>query len=200
MSTTDAPATAPTLAELTGDYEIDPAHTQLGFVARHAMVTKVRGHFAGVSGRLHLDGAQPSRSTAEVDVDVASLTTGQDQRDGHLRGPDFFDVDQHPRLTFRSTAAEPLGDDRYRVTGDLTIRGVTRPIAFDLEYTGSATDPFGNHRVGFEGHAEVNRKDWGLSWNAALETGGFLVSDKVRLELDVSAIRLDPARPDTPSS
>jgi polyisoprenoid-binding protein YceI len=174
---------------LTGTYDIDPAHSRLGFVARHAMVTKVRGQFRDFSGTLHLDAEDPTRSTAEVTIQVASLTTAQDQRDEHLRGADFFDVEQYPTITFRSTSAERLSDDTYRLTGDLTIRGVTRPVAIDFEHTGSARDPFGNFRTGFEGRTQVNRKDWGLTWNVALETGGILVSDKVSLELDVSAVR-----------
>ena len=174
---------------LTGTYDLDPAHSRLGFVARHAMVTKVRGQFREFAGTLHLDEADPSSSTAEVTIQVASLTTAQEQRDEHLRGADFFDVERYPTITFRSTAAERLGADTYRLTGDLTIRGVTRPVSIDFEHTGSAVDPFGNHRTGFEGRTQVNRKDWGLTWNVALETGGILVSDKVSLELDVSAVR-----------
>lgn len=183
--------TQPAAADLTGDYDLDPAHSRLGFVTRHAMVTKVRGSFGSVRGRLHLDAADPGRSTAEVDVDVASIDTGQGQRDDHLRGPDFFDVAQYPAMTFRSTAAEQVGPDTYRLTGDLTIRDVTRPVTLDIEHTGAATDVFGNRRVGFEATGQIDRSDWGLSWNAALETGGFLVSDRIRLELDISAIRSD---------
>src|SRR4051812_14389032 len=179
----------PAIADLTGDYQIDPAHTRLGFVARHAMVTKVRGTFREVDGSIHLDAQDPSKSSAQVKVNVASITTDQDQRDAHLRGEDFFDVAKFPELTFTSTSAEKVDDETYKLTGDLTIRGVTRPVTIEFEYTGSAKDPFGNLRAGFEGKTEINRKDWDLSWNAALETGGFLVSDKIKLELDVSAIR-----------
>jgi polyisoprenoid-binding protein YceI len=174
---------------LTGTYELDAAHSRLGFVARHAMVTKVRGQFRDVSGTLVLDEDDPSRSTAEVTIQVASLTTAQDQRDEHLRGADFFDVEQYPTITFRSTSAERVDDDTYRLTGDLTIRDVTRPVSIDFEHTGAAHDPFGNFRAGFEGKVQVNRKDWGLTWNVALEAGGILVSDKVTLELDVSAVK-----------
>ena len=181
--------TTTTIAPLTGTYALDPAHSRLGFVARHAMVTKVRGQFRDFTGTLHLDEEDPSRSTAEVTIEVASLTTAQDQRDEHLRGADFFDVEQHPTITFTSTSAERVDDDTYRLTGDLTIKGVTRPVAIDFEHTGAATDPFGNFRTGFEGRVQVNRKDWGLTWNVALEAGGLLVSDKVTLELDVSAVK-----------
>jgi polyisoprenoid-binding protein YceI len=179
-----------TLADLTGDYRLDPAHSRLGFVARHAMVTKVRGHFREVEGQLRLDAADPSRSSAHVTVQVASISTGQEDRDTHLRSADFFDAEKFPTITFESTKAEVVGEDTYRLTGDLTIKDVTRPVVIDLEHTGSSKDPFGNYRVGFEGRAQVNRKDWGLVWNVALETGGFLVSDKVNLELDVAAVRI----------
>jgi len=190
MSRTDSDIQlTPAIENLTGDYDIDPAHSRLGFVARHAMVAKVRGEFHGATGSLHLDAQDPSRSTAEITIDVAGISTNEPQRDGHLRGPDFFDAEKYPTITFRSTAAEQVSDDTYRMTGDLTVRDQTHPVTIDLEYTGSAKDPFGNLRVGFEGRGEVNRKDWGLTWNAALETGGFLVSDKIKLELDISAIR-----------
>jgi polyisoprenoid-binding protein YceI len=192
MSSTEA-ATVPAIQDLTGDYEIDPSHSRLGFVARHAMVTKVRGSFPGVTGRIHLDAQEPTRSSAEVAVDVATVATGDERRDGHLQGADFFDVENHPQITFRSTGVEVVDDERFRLTGDLTVKGVTRPVTLDVEYSGSAKDPFGNLRAGFEGRTEVNRKDWDLTWNAALETGGFLVSDKVRLEIDVSAIKLTPS-------
>jgi polyisoprenoid-binding protein YceI len=178
-----------TAAGLTGAYELDPAHTRLGFVARHAMVTNVRGQFKTFTGHLHINEADPSKSNATVTVEMASLTTENDQRDGHLRSGDFFDVDAYPHMTFTSTAAEKVGDDHYRMTGDLTIRDATRPITLDLTFNGSAKDPYGNLRAGFEGTATINRKDFGLSWNAALETGGLLVGDKIKIELDISAIK-----------
>jgi polyisoprenoid-binding protein YceI len=174
---------------VTGVYQLDPSHSRLGFVARHALVTKVRGQFTRFEGTLRLDADDPTRSTAEVRIEAASITTGDENRDGHLRSPEFFDVDQYPELAFTSTGVEVVGDNRFAMTGDLTIKGVPRPVTLHLEHTGSAVDPFGNHRAGFEGSAEINRKDWGLTWNAPLEAGGFLVSDKIRLELDVSAIR-----------
>ncbi|MDF3302548.1 YceI family protein [Streptomyces tropicalis] len=185
---TPAPVT-PDLAALTGDYTIDPAHSTLGFVARHAMVTNVKGSFQEFTGSLHLDGSDPARSTAVLDIAMDSIDTGSADRDGHLKSADFFRTEEFPAMTFRSTAAESLGGDDYRVTGDLTILGVTRPLTIDLEFNGAAKDPFGNERVGFEGKAEILRSDWGLTWNAALETGGVLVSDKIKLNFDVSAIR-----------
>ncbi|TQK51629.1 polyisoprenoid-binding protein YceI [Streptomyces sp. SLBN-118] len=179
----------PALVALTGDYNLDPAHSSIGFTVRHAMVTNVRGSFGDFSGSLHLNGADPHRSTAEIDVKISSIDTGIADRDGHLRSGDFFEAEQFPLMTFRSTHAEQLGGDTYRITGDLTIKDVTRPLAIDLEFNGSATDPYGNERVGFEGKAEILRSDWGLTWNAALETGGVMVSDKVKLSFDISAIK-----------
>ncbi|MFE0046085.1 YceI family protein [Streptomyces albireticuli] len=182
----------PALAALTGDYTIDPAHSSIGFTVRHAMVTNVKGSFAEHEGSLHLDGSAPSRSTASLDVRIESVDTGIKDRDAHLRGEDFFDAGRFPLMTFRSTAAEQLGGDRYRLTGDLTIKDVTRPLSIDLEFNGSATDVYGNERVGFEGGAEILRSDWGLTWNAALETGGVMVSDKVKLTFDISAVKSAP--------
>ncbi|MGW1326949.1 YceI family protein [Streptomyces antibioticus] len=190
--TTTATATAavnPELAALTGEYTIDPSHSSLGFVARHAMVTNVKGKFLDFSGSLHLDGTDPSLSTASLDVTMDSIDTGSADRDGHLKSADFFKTDEFPTMTFRSTSAEALGGDDYRITGDLSILGVTRPLTIDLEFNGSAKDPFGNERVGFEGKAELLRSEWGLTWNAALETGGVLVSDKIKLNFDISAIK-----------
>ncbi|MCX5176609.1 YceI family protein [Streptomyces virginiae] len=182
-------AVDPALAALTGDYVIDPAHSSIGFTVRHAMVTNVRGAFTEHEGTLHLDGADPARSTASIDVKIASVDTGIADRDGHLRSSDFFDAETFPLMTFRSTEARQLGGDAYRITGELTIKDVTRPLSIDLEFNGSATDPYGNERVGFEGSTEILRSDWGLTWNAALEAGGVMVSDKVKLTFDISAIK-----------
>ncbi|MFB7933561.1 MULTISPECIES: YceI family protein [Streptomyces] len=182
-------AVRPELAALTGDYTIDPAHSTIGFVARHAMVTNVKGGFQDFTGTLSLDGTDPSRSAASLDVVMDSIETGNADRDGHLKSADFFKADEFPTMTFRSTKAESLGGDDYRITGDLTILGTTRPLSIDLEFNGAAKDPFGNERVGFEGKAEILRSEWGLTWNAALETGGVLVSDKIKLNFDISAIR-----------
>ncbi|WP_416979498.1 YceI family protein [Streptomyces sp. T028] len=189
VETTAATAVTPDLAALTGDYSLDPAHSTIGFVARHAMVTNVKGKFNDFTGSLHLDGTDPSRSTASLDVKMESIDTGSADRDGHLKSSDFFKIDEFPTMTFRSTSAEALGGDDYRITGDLSILGVTKSITIDLEFNGSAKDPFGNERVGFEGKAEILRSEWGLTWNAALETGGVLVSDKIKLNFDISAIK-----------
>ncbi|MER5501867.1 YceI family protein [Streptomyces sp. NPDC002561] len=184
-----APAVDPALAALTGDYTIDPAHSSIGFTVRHAMVTNVRGTFGDHEGTLKLDGSDPANSTASIDVRIASIDTGIADRDAHLVSGDFFDAEKFPLMTFRSTRAEQLGGDDYRVTGDLTIKDVTRPLSIDLEFNGSATDVYGNERVGFEGSSTILRSDWGLTWNAALETGGVMVSDKVKLTFDISAIK-----------
>ncbi|MFB7211463.1 YceI family protein [Streptomyces sp. NPDC056255] len=186
---TTAPAVDPALAALTGEYTIDPAHSSIGFTVRHAMVTNVRGSFGEHEGTLKLDGSNPANSTASIDVKIASVDTGIADRDGHLVSGDFFDAEKFPLMTFRSTQAEQLGGDTYRVTGDLTIKDVTRPLSIDLEFNGSATDVYGNERVGFEGSTNILRSDWGLTWNAALETGGVMVSDKVKLSFDISAIK-----------
>ena len=177
------------IQDLTGDYTLDVAHTRIGFVARHAMVTKVRGSFQEFEGTAHLDAQDPTKSYAELTIQVASITTGNAQRDEHLRNNDFFDAPTYPTITFKSTGAEKTGDDTYRLDGDLTIKGVTKPVSVDFELTGTAKDPFGNLRAGFDGKAVIKRTDWGVNWNAALETGGVLVSEKITLEFDVSAIK-----------
>ncbi len=185
-----APSAA--IEDLTGDYTLDVAHTRIGFSARHAMVTTVRGSFGDFEGTAHLDATDPTKSSAKLTIKVASLSTGQEQRDAHLRSPDFFDVEANPEITFTSTSAKRVDDETYRLTGDLSIRHQTKPVTVEFAFNGSAKDPYGNLRAGFEGKTTVNRKDWGLSWNAALETGGLLVSDKIKLEFDVSAIKLTP--------
>ncbi|MFE4666546.1 YceI family protein [Streptomyces sp. NPDC056716] len=177
------------LSTVSGEYTLDPAHTTIGFTARHAMVTNVKGKFLDFTGTLHLDGDDPAKSTAAIDVKMESVDTGNADRDGHLKSSDFFKIDEFPTMTFRSTRAEAVGDDDYRITGDLSVLGVTKPITIDLEFNGAAKDPFGNERVGFEGKTEIKRSEWGLTWNAALETGGFLVSDKIKLNFDISAIK-----------
>ncbi len=174
---------------LTGDYTIDASHSRVGFVARHAMVTKVRGAFNDFEGAATIDGAAPEKSTVALTIQVASIDTRNNQRDEHLRNNDFLDVENHPTITFTSTSVKHDGGNDFEVTGDLTIRGVTKEITFPLEFTGSATDPFGNARIGFEGSVAINRKDYGVTWNVALEAGGVLVSDKVTLEFEISAIK-----------
>jgi polyisoprenoid-binding protein YceI len=146
----------------------------------------VRGHFGEFEGTAHLDFADASKSTVSVTIKAASIDTGHPDRDAHLRGNDFFAMDEFAEITFKSTSVAAAGNDSYEVTGDLTIRGVTKPVTFEAERSGPVTDPWGNTRVGFEGSLQVNRKDWGVNWNMALEAGGVVVSEKVTLEFDVS--------------
>ena len=186
--TTTAPAQL-TLADLTGTYTLDPAHTRIGFVARHAMVTKVRGAFNEFEGTATLDGANPAASHVEVTINAASIDTRNAQRDEHLRSNDFLAMQEHPKITFSSTGVRQVDDTTFEVTGDLTIKGVTNTITIPFSFEGAAKDPFGNQRIGFEGAVTINRKDYGVTWNAALEGGGVLVSDKVTLEFEVSAVR-----------
>jgi polyisoprenoid-binding protein YceI len=188
MTTPTTTAAGLDVKDLTGDYTLDAAHTRLGFVARHAMVTKVRGAFTEFEGTAHLDFQNPAASSANLTIQVKSITTGQNQRDEHLRTNDFFDAPTFPGITFTSTGVEVDGDT-YKLTGDLTIKETTRPVTIDFEFTGAAKDPYGNIRAGFDGSTTIKRSDWGISWNAALETGGVMVSDKITLEFDVSAIK-----------
>jgi len=181
--------TTTTLEQTTGTWAIDPSHTRVGFSAKHAMVATVRGQFAEFTGSLTLDGSAPERSAAEVTISPASISTSSDDRDNHLRSGDFLDVENYPELTFRSTGVRYRGDDDFVMTGDLTIRGTTRPVELKVELEGLASDPFGNERIGFSGETTLSRKDFGLTWNVALEAGGVLVSDKVKITLDVSAIK-----------
>lgn len=167
-------------------WRIDPNHTDVLFSAKHMMVTTVRGKFHQVEGELELDEADPTRSRGEIRVAAGSLATGVEMRDHHLRSPDFLDVEHHPSVVARTTAIERV-DDRYRVETALTIRDETRPVTFDAEFLGFYPSMQGGRRVGFHLEAKVLRKDWGLSWNMALEAGGWLVGDEVRLEVDVAA-------------
>jgi polyisoprenoid-binding protein YceI len=175
------------IADVSGDYVLDPAHTRIGFSARHAMVTTVHGQFDTFEGTAHIDAADPASSSVSVTIKAPSVTTGNEQRDGHLKSADFFDGENHPDITFVSTAVERDGSE-WAITGDLTIKTVSHPVTVVFEEIGSARDPYGNVRVGFEGGATIKRSDWGLNFNAALETGGVLVSEKIKLEFDISAI------------
>ncbi len=188
-ATTDFERATSALDDVTGDYVVDVAHTRIGIRARHAMVTTVRGAFTDFSGEARLRPADPPSSSVTMRIRTASIDTGNADRDAHLRSADFLDVETFPEMVFASTGIEQLDDDLYSVTGDLTIKDVTQPVTVDFTMTGSALDPFGNLRVGFEGALAILRSDWGLTWNAALETGGWLVSDRIQIEFDVSAIR-----------
>ena len=171
-----------------GTWAIDPSHSSIEFVARHLMVTKVRGRFGGLDGTVTI-AADPLQSSAHAKVDAHSVDSGDAKRDEHLRSADFFDADRYPTIEFQSTGVEARGDGRYTLRGDLTVHGVTKPVAWDLEFDGTVQDPWGGTRAGFSATTEVNRKDWGLEWNVALETGGFVVSEKVRLNIEVEAVK-----------
>jgi polyisoprenoid-binding protein YceI len=176
------------LSELTGDYVLDEAHTRIGFVARQAMVTKVRGQFHEFDGNAHLDGDDPSKSSVQLTIQAKSIQTHNELRDEHLRSH-FLDVPNYPTVSFTSTEVEQVNETSVIVTGDLTIRGVTKPVSVEMVLTGAENDSRGNFGVGFEGTAIINRKDWGVSWNAVVEGGGVLVSEQVMLEFEVAAIR-----------
>jgi polyisoprenoid-binding protein YceI len=168
-------------------FSIDKSHSEAAFLVRH-LISKVRGRFTDFEGSIVADEQHPERSSVTVTIQAASVDTSQPDRDTHLRSADFFAADQFPTLTFQSTRVEKGQGDAYQVTGDLTIRGVTRPVVVPVAYLGVAKDPWGNERAGFEAEFKLNRKDFGLIWNAALETGGFLVGDEVTVSLSVEAV------------
>jgi polyisoprenoid-binding protein YceI len=170
-----------------GTWNVDPSHSEVAFTAKHLVVSKVRGRFADYSVSLTV-ADDPTHSSVEVDIRADTITTGDEKRDAHLTSPDFLDVGRFPTLSFRSSTVEPGGDDSWRVQGDLTIRDVTRPVALDVEFLGVTEDPWGNQRSGFTAVAEIDREDWGLTWNQPLANGGVLVGRKVRIEIDVQAV------------
>lgn len=170
-----------------GVYELDKAHSTVEFVARHLMIAKVRGRFDDLSGTITI-AEVPEKSHVEVTIDAASISTKEPGRDEHLRSPDFFDVDSYPTLTFRSTGVEHTGDGRFDLTGELTLRGVTKPVVLHGEFEGSGATPWGTTAIGFTASAEIDREDWGMTWNQALETGGVLVGKRIRIELSVEAV------------
>ncbi|UOQ90946.1 YceI family protein [Agromyces endophyticus] len=175
--------------DLSGDWDIDPAHSRIGFSAKHAMVANVRGAFNDVAGHLHVDFDDPAKSTAEIVLKTASIDTRNAQRDEHLRSADFFDVEQWPEITFTSDRIEEVADNALVVSGELTIRDVTKPITIPIEFTGAHTDAAGELRAGFEGTRRIDRREFGLEWNVALDTGGWLVSEKITLEFEISAVK-----------
>jgi polyisoprenoid-binding protein YceI len=173
----------------TNNWNLDTVHSGINFTVRHMVVSKVRGRFAKFNGTVALDENDFTRSSVEATIDASSIDTGTAQRDDHLKSADFLDVERFPEIRFLSTRIEKVAADRYRVTGELTIHGVTRSVALETEYGGRGKDPWGNERVGFTARGSIDRKDFGLVWNQALETGGVLVSDRVDLELEVQAVR-----------
>lgn len=171
-----------------GTWALDPAHTGVEFQVKHLMVAKVKGHFAGARGALTI-AEDPEASGAEIVIDAATISTGAADRDGHLRSPDFLEVEAYPEITFVSTAFEHVGGSEWELRGDLTIHGVTRPVTLTTEYNGVATDPWGGTRAFFSAGTTIDREDWGLTWNQALETGGWLVGKDIRISIEVEAVR-----------
>jgi polyisoprenoid-binding protein YceI len=179
---------------LMATWNIDSAHAHAEFATRHMMVAVVRGGFKNVTGTIEFDPANPEASQVEANIDATTIYSGLVDRDNHLRSADFLDIENYPTITFKSTKVEPTGDNEAKVTGNLTIRGVTRPVVIKAEFLGSVTTPFGDQRVGFSGTTNINREDFGLTWNMAIEAGGVLVGKDVRISLDVEAIKVvEPA-------
>lgn len=176
-------------------WEIDPHHSEVMFSVKHAMITTVRGHFNVISGQLHIDDQNPANSWVNAQADTSSVNTRDERRDGHLKSPDFFDVAQYPTISFKSSKVEHIGGSNYKVTGDLTLHGVTKQVTFDAEYGGQGKDAYGAERAGISVKGKINREDYGLTWNAALETGGVLVSKDVNIEIDLSAVNQPATAP-----
>lgn len=171
-------------------YKIDSSHARVGFAVKHMMVSTVRGHFNQLNGQISVEGDDPRTAAAEVTIKAGSIDTGEPNRDADLRSEGFLATETYPEISFRSTAIEPRGGTRYGVTGDLTIRDVTRPVALDVEVEGPITDPWGNQRVGVSIGGKINRKDWGIQVNAVLETGGLVIAEEVRLEIEAEFVRV----------
>jgi polyisoprenoid-binding protein YceI len=169
-------------------WEIDPSHSEATFAVKHMMFTTVRGHFNVLSGHLHIDEEHPENSWVDAQVDAASVDTRDERRDGHLRSADFFDTERYPTITFKSNFVARVEGNEYDVTGNLSMHGVTKPVTFKAEYSGLGKDPWGQQRAGLSAKTKINRKDWGLNWNQALESGGVLVSENVNIEIDLSAV------------
>ncbi len=170
-------------------YNVDNAHSDIAFSVRHMVFAKVRGHFTKWTAQVSFDASEPSKSTLDVSIDVASIDTREAQRDAHLKSADFLDAEKYPKITFKSRRVEATGDKRYKVVGDLAVHGVTRETALDAEELGRGKDPWGNDRIIFSAKGSINRNDFGLKWNQTLETGGLLVGDKVDFEIDVEVIQ-----------
>ncbi len=170
-------------------WQIDPAHSLVEFAVKHMMFTTVKGHFTGIAGTIVADEAHPENSTVEVTIDATTITTGAPDRDTHLRSADFLETDKYPTITYKSTSVESRGADKLTVHGDLTMRDVTRPVDLEVELTGRGTTPFGKEAAGFSATASINRKEWGLNWNVALETGGVLVSDTLKILIEIEATK-----------
>jgi polyisoprenoid-binding protein YceI len=185
---TTTPSQAVRKVPAPGAYALDQSHSHVSFTARHLMVTKVRGRIPVVAGHLVI-GEDPQQSSVEASIDVSAVESGDPKRDEHLRSADFFHAENYPRVTFRSTSVEDHGNGEFTLVGDLTVRETTRPVTLHGEFLGSQVSPWGDTRIGFSAETEVNRKDWGLEWNVALETGGVLVGDKVKLTIDAEWVK-----------
>ena len=171
-------------------WQIDPAHSSIQFTVRHMMISKVRGNFEKFSGTIDFTEENPANSTVAVEIDAASINTREEQRDGHLKSPDFLNVAEFPTLTFKSTRVEPSSSDEGKLIGDLTIRDITKEVVLDVEYVGKAKSPWGTTSAGFSGSTTINRTDWGLTWNQTLETGGILVGDKIKIDIELELIEV----------
>jgi polyisoprenoid-binding protein YceI len=190
MSTATQTFVPATSAPVAARYEIDPAHTRAAFAVRHMMVATVRGEFTKVAGTITFDAAHPERSQVEATIDASTVNTNVEMRDNHLRSADFFDVEKHPQITFKSTAVRAVGPETYAVTGDLTIRGVSKQVVLDVESSpAEVKDPYGNHKRGATATTTINRKEFGLHWNQALEAGGVMVGDSVKVTIDLELAR-----------
>ncbi|HRQ37878.1 MAG TPA: YceI family protein [Chloroflexota bacterium] len=174
-------------------WQIDSAHSQIYFTVRHMMISKVRGQFESFTGTVNYNEENPTSTTVDIQIDAASLNTKEGQRDGHLKSPDFLDVANYPVVRFQSTKVEKTGEDTGKLYGELTIRDVTKPVVLDVEYAGQAQSPWGTVSAGFSGSTSINRKDWGLNWNQALETGGVLVADKIQIEIELELVKVPEA-------
>lgn len=170
-------------------YSVDKAHSEVGFTVRHMVFAKVHGQFKDWEAKLTYDEANPTKSSIQVDIATASVDTREEKRDGHLRSADFFDAEKFPKMTFQSKRIDSNGSGRYKLIGDLTLHGATHEVALDVEETGRGKDPWGNQRIGFSAKGTLNRSDFGLKWNQALETGGLLVSDKVDVEIEAQVVQ-----------
>lgn len=170
-------------------WNIDSSHTRANFSVRHMMISNVNGQFDDITGTVDFNEADPAQSSLNVKIGVASINTRDEKRDGHLKSPDFFDVANHPYLTFESTKVEKTSENTGRVTGNLTIRGISKPVVLEVEYNGQAKSPWGTTSAGFAATAKINRKDWGLNWNVALETGGWLVGDEVKITIEAEIVK-----------
>ena len=170
-------------------WKIDPAHTEINFTVRHMMISNVRGQFEKFDGEVNFDEANPAKSSVDVKIMADSINTKEPQRDGHLRSPDFFNAEKFPYLEFKSKKVEVIDPNHGRIAGDLTIRGVTHEVVLNTEYAGMARSPYGTTSAGFTATTTINRKDWGLEWNVALETGGFLVGDEVKINIEAEIVR-----------